>query len=409
MTKQRPKVIPLFSLESRIKRALRKHLRDIGFSRTSRGDLNPPSKTKDAIRDLHRAQRNDLLARERAFIDRSWPSLKKYFADGSQVFPQHITPQLELITGRTWQSDLFRLACLTWSVPVSKGYGRRLRFLVWDKSNGKLIGLIGLGDPVFNLKVRDGLIGWTVAQRKKRLVNVMEAYVLGAIPPYSSLLCGKMIACLIRTKEVRDYFSGKYDTTRGVISRRRKHARLAMVMTTSALGRSSLYNRLKLGGAQYFTSIGTTSGWGHFHIPESLFQLIREYLKAHHHEYYGNHRFGEGPNWRLRAIRYTLSSLGLNPDLLRHGINREVFQCQLASNAVRFLAGNVDRAQYRGLLSVTEVADLALTRWVLPRAARKTDYLDWNRDNILGLLTCNSSADHVSVAMTRKVDGSGSR
>ena len=71
-----------------------------------------------------------------------------------------------------------------------------MRFLVWDTENGKLIGILALGDPVFNLSARDHHIGWTSTQRKKRLVGVMDAYVLGAVPPYSSLLCGKLIACL---------------------------------------------------------------------------------------------------------------------------------------------------------------------------------------------------------------------
>ena len=120
--------------------------------------------------------------------------LNNYFADGSDVVVGKIDPELELIRSDTWQSDLFRMACLTWSVPVSQGYGRRLRFLVWDKSNDKLIGLIGLGDPVFNLRARDDLIGWNVSERTERLVNLMDAYVLGALPPYNFLLCGKMIA-----------------------------------------------------------------------------------------------------------------------------------------------------------------------------------------------------------------------
>jgi hypothetical protein len=38
-------------------------------------------------------------------------------------------------------------------VPVSNGFGRRLRYLVWDEHNDKLIGLIAIGDPVFNLSV----------------------------------------------------------------------------------------------------------------------------------------------------------------------------------------------------------------------------------------------------------------
>jgi hypothetical protein len=119
-------------------------------------------------------------------------------------------PRLELVEADTWQSDLFRLAGLSWSVPVSAGFGRRLRYLVWDDSNEKLIGIIALGDPVFNLKVRDELIDWTSKDRAKRLVNIMDAYVLGAVPPYNFLLGGKLVASLIRTKEVRDDFAKKY-------------------------------------------------------------------------------------------------------------------------------------------------------------------------------------------------------
>jgi hypothetical protein len=89
---------------------------------------------------------------------------------------------LQRISGGTWESDLFRLAALTWSVPVSNGFGRRLRYLVWDNHNNKLIGIIAIGDPVFNLSVRDTLIDWDAKARGERLVNLMDAYVLGAGP-----------------------------------------------------------------------------------------------------------------------------------------------------------------------------------------------------------------------------------
>lgn len=386
------RIIPLFTLEARIKRSLRNHLKKVGFTRAQNGFLQPPNGSKETIRSLHSAQRSALLRRESDFVDRHWPKLRDYFAEGSEIVPDEIDPNLELIEGGTWQSDLFRLASLLWSVPVSQGYGRRLRFLVWDKSNGKLIGLIGLGDPVFNLRVRDTFIGWTVQQRRNRLVNLMDAYVLGAVPPYNFLLCGKMIACLIRTKEVRDHFTRKYDDTKGIISRKRKRARLVAVTTSSALGKSSLYNRLSLNGQRFFKPIGFTAGWGHFHVPDSLFNAIREYLQRKGHRYAGNNRFGEGPNWRLRAIRHALSSLNLNPNLLRHGIGREVFIAEIASNAKSHLSGKVKRLQYRGLPSVAEVAKLSRSRWIIPRSLRRTDYLNWTKDNLFHLLTSNEFA-----------------
>ena len=125
----------------------------------------------------------------------------------------------------TWQADLFRVAALTWSVPVSNGFGRRLRYVVWDAHNDKILGLVAIGDPVFNLSVRDTLIGWNADDRRERL-NVMDAYVLGALPPYNTLLGGKLVACLVRSREVYNEFIRTYGDTSGIISGKAKKARL---------------------------------------------------------------------------------------------------------------------------------------------------------------------------------------
>jgi len=76
---------------------------------------------------------------------------------------------------------------------VFRSLGRRMRFLVRDRSNGILIGLLALASPVLNLSARDNWIGWTVRDREARLVNVMDAFVIGAVPPYSELLGGKLV------------------------------------------------------------------------------------------------------------------------------------------------------------------------------------------------------------------------
>src|SRR5207237_650084 len=145
----------------------------IGFEKDEHGLLRPPEMTKECFKRLHVTQRNEKLVSETEFIRETWPGLKVNFANGSEVVPEMISPRLELIEACTWQSDLFRLACLTWSVPVSQGYGRRMRFLVWDQFNGKVIGVLALGDPVFNLRVRDNWIGWTLKQREELLVNLL--------------------------------------------------------------------------------------------------------------------------------------------------------------------------------------------------------------------------------------------
>lgn len=386
------KPIPALKQEAILKRRIRRHLRSLGFQRDKKGELVPPDSSKETVRALHALQRRERLKANGQFISDRFRSLREHFASGGDIDVNRVTPHLELIEASTWQSDLFRLASLSWSVPVSSGFGRRMRYLVWDSSNRKLMGIIALGDPVFNLRARDDLVGWSVADRAARLVNVMDAYVLGALPPYNMLLGGKLIASLVRTQEVRDDFKSRYAKTTGIISQENKQAQLVMVTTSSALGRSSVYNRLKLEGQTYLSSIGYTGGWGHFHVPDSLFVDLRKYLRRFEHRYVDGHKFGEGPNWRLRTIRAAFDALGIKPDLIRHGIKREVFACELAVNAHKILRGERKRAVYRNLKSVDEVGRLARERWMIPRAMRRQDYREWNLEFLEELLKPSSKA-----------------
>jgi hypothetical protein len=368
-------------------------LSELGFIEEDGGKLRPPNSTKEALRELHRLHRAERLSAESTFIKNAIPNLLQYFAEGKDIVPAAIAPRIQPVESGTLESDLFRFASLTWSVPVSQGYGRRMRFLVWDGSNGKLLGLIALGDPVFNLRVRDDKIGWTVSDREKRLVDVMDAYVLGAVPPYNQLLGGKLVACLIRSREVRNHFAKKYGHSKSIIAKKKKHAALGLVTTSSSLGRSSVYNRLKLDGCPYFSSIGYTTGWGHFHIPAELFLEMRKYLRLKRHPYAKGNRFGDGPNWKLRLVRAVLDDLGYQSDLLRHGIMREVFACNVATNAARVLRGEVRHFHYRGLLTVQEIGALGRDRWIVPRSVRRPEFRFWTREQLLGLLEPQSASN----------------
>lgn len=381
-----PNIIRIQTREASLKRKLRRHLYALGFKRSDEGLLQADGANKAVIRTLHAPQRSDRLKANDSFIKTNVSKLLGHFASGHEVDPARISPKLEKISSDTWQSDLFRLAALTWSVPVSNGFGRRMRYLVWDENNGKLMGLLAIGDPVFNLRARDQLIGWSSKERGARLVNIMDAYVLGSLPPYNTLLAGKLIACLLRTRDIYDDFSRTYGNTTGIISNEEKKARLLAVTTSSSMGRSSVYNRLKLDDIEYLTSIGYTGGWGHFHIPDKLFDELRDYLRQIGHHYADYHRFGQGPNWKLRTTRAALVALGFKDDILRHGIQREVFICPLASNAAKILASGKGRPNLQTLLSVKEVSGLAIDRWLVPRAARRPDYSQWRADDVVQLL-----------------------
>ena len=379
-------VISAFGPEAKLKRSIRRHFTELGFAKAGDGTLTLPGEGKDVVRRLHSSQRAGKLEAGSNFLARTLPNLLQYFASGTEIDPSRIRLRLVRVTSGTTEADLFRLATLTWSVPVSTGFGRRLRYVVWDEQHERIAGIVALGDPVFNLSVRDNLIGWTVEDRSRRLVNLLDAYVLGAVPPYNTLLGGKAIACLVRSRDVFNDFRSTYGKSVGIISGKAKKANLLVVTTTSSMGRSSIYNRLQLDRTKYFFPIGYTVGWGHFHITDHIFDEMREYLRIIGHPYADRHKFGEGPNWRLRTIRTALDELDINNAVLRHGIRREVFMCTLSDNALEILKNGKGKPVLSNLRTVEEISDLARTRWMVPRANRRKDYLDWRREAIVDLI-----------------------
>ena len=377
---------------------IERHLESIGLN----GSRPQGVLTKDAIRQIHRFHREAAQQRIRRALGDKIDLFLEEIANGDEVDPANIRPELVEARSDARTGDLFRFASLLWSIPVSQGYGRRLRYLVKDRANGKLIGIFALGDPVFNLRVRDEWIGWNQAGRRERLVNLLDAYVVGAVPPYADLLGGKLVASLIASEEVGSKFQERYGEREGLISGKHKQARLTLVTVTSALGRSSMYNRLRLmPNAESETDkpvvelrrLGATTGYGHFQITDDLFSRLRSVLQEDGHKYADGHQFGDGPNWRIRVARIGLQTLGLNPDeVLKHGIRREVYAMPLANNARAFLAGRDEESTF-DYMTVDEIADLARSRWLVPRGERKPSYRQFRREHLRYALAPMATAD----------------
>lgn len=303
--------------------------------------------------------------------------LLTFIASGHEIDPQKIKPRLVQVMPDTIESKLFRYACLHWSIPISEGYGRRLRFLIFDDSNGKLIGLFGLGDPVYAIKSRDEWIGWNSEAKAARLYHVMDAYVLGAVPPYSRLLAGKLVALATACDEVRNAFASQYGSRVSLISRRKREPHLVLITTTSALGRSSLYNRVKVGGRLVFESVGFTGGWGEFHFSDGVYEELSEFARERCVPTAKQENWGSGFRNRRELVRKALAKLGFTQDLLHHGIQREVFVVPLASNARKFLRGEAPRPRYYRFL-FAEAVKIWRERWLLPRAERDASFRDFD-------------------------------
>jgi hypothetical protein len=255
-----------------------------------------------------------------------------------------------------------------------------------DESNGKLIGILGLQSPPLDFPVRDRLFRYPEG-RKVELVNqTMDIYTLGAIPPYNRLLGGKLVALAAASDDVRRAYTRKY---RGVVTEIDEQvipARLVALTTTSAFGRSSIYNRLTYDGRAIAYSIGYTEGYGSFHLAP-LYPLVCQFLEESGEVTRGG--FGIGPRIMWQNYIRVFRLLGLPPHLLKHGVQREAYLFPLISNLESYMNGRASRPVYYHE-SFQVLAEWWHKRWLLPRADRVDSWHSWDKEQIKSMLTFKS-------------------
>jgi hypothetical protein len=127
-----------FTPDALLKRSIRTHFTRLGFTKANDGTLILPGSGKDVVRRIHGSQRLDRLESSLLFIARAAAIALPHFANGSEIDPTKIQLKLIRVRSDTKEAELFRFATLTWSVPVSAGFGRRLRYLVWDQGHDRL-------------------------------------------------------------------------------------------------------------------------------------------------------------------------------------------------------------------------------------------------------------------------------
>lgn len=364
-----------------LRKSLLLALVDQGFDLTDERSLGTFSEDKNRFRNLQSMAVVHRIARAEKSLSRHESKLLLRFARGDEVVPEQIVPRLRLVERRSEDELLFRYATLIWSVPVSSGYGRRLRFLVEDSTTGKLMGIIGLGDPVMNLGCRDAWIGWPKERRNLGLQYVLDAFVLGSVPPYSAILGGKTTAVLVAAKEVRDAFQNKYGGKVSLIKRRELAGSLALITTASALGRSSVYNRLTLGGRKFFHPVGYTKGYGDFQFFNGHLSALASAAKMHRSPSAKHPSWGTGFRNRRETVKLGLAALGLSDDLFKHGIGRQVFCVPLGTNTREFLRGESDSL---GTFedSAESLGAQARDRWMVPRANRDDTYTKFDPESL---------------------------
>ena len=202
------------------------------------------------------------------------------------------------------------------------------------------------------------------------MVNqTMDIFTLGGVPPYNHLLAGKLAVYAAASREVREAYQNRYSEAVTQIEGRILPAHLVTLTTTSAFGRSSLYNRIRYQDREVAQRLGETTGYGNVRLNavRDIYPQIKKFLIQEGYE--ERMGFGKGgPKEAWRNITQVMQMLGIKgDDALHHGIRREAWAVPLAENAWEYLSGQSQQPAYYQE-SFDELAQYWRERWMLPRS-----------------------------------------
>jgi hypothetical protein len=220
-------------------------------------------------------------------------------------------------------------------------------------------------------------------------IDMLDITVCGAVPPYNSILGGKLVSLLLTSPEIVKAYTRKYSRTPSIIASSmagrpiRRAPKLVLLGTTSLYKvNPSQYNRLRIDGADVggrrgegirFECLGESEGFGSYHLSQETAREVEALLAQSHPGTRVNSIFGEGVNPRLRKLRAGVDLLGLDSNkLLNHRSSRVVYGVPLASNFRDVLLGLNVTPRYvfpqTHPPKVTErIVDFWIRRWLVRR------------------------------------------
>jgi hypothetical protein len=353
------------SLEERVTLLLMRDLVRLGWrlktnSRNFFEFVPPTSYSKNVVRNTMAYARNAILEENAEWISNHIHLARKQIACGKAVLSSPIQPRIEVCTTQPH-----------WSSPYSEYVGRRIKLLIRDDGveGSPVIGIAALGSSIIHIPDRDKWIGWGTKTRTKRIVYMMDAYVLGALPPYNHITGGKLIAYILASNEIRKIYRNKYANQKTLIEAR-EASDLVMIVTSSLYGlHSSQYNRLSFDNKLLYQPIGQTAGYGTLHITSETFEAMK--LLVEQKGLAISYKFGGGPNWRMRVIRTACNIMGWNEEvILRHSFQRGLYAVPLADNWKEFLLGKAETPQYIDM-PMEKLIKHWKTRWLNMRLANE--------------------------------------
>ena len=336
--------------------------------------LRLPNNDKDTLKSIQNNAKVSQIAEHRNFLMSFFNTAKEFCSDGSEIVPEDIRLELREVRPDSLESKLFRWWNLAWwSMPYQRAYGRQIRFVIWDVAHDNPFGLILLQSPLLRMKARDNYLELPRESLDHWANMSMNAQRIGALPPYNNLIGGKLAALAMTSNEVRRAYRKKYSGKKTLMKKRTLKPDLLFLTTTSAFGKSSMYDRLKYKEHLAAIPIGYTQGTGTFHMSESLTREVYAMLQKRNVNTATG--YGHGPSRKIKLFKKAFSCLGLK-DFYAHGILREVYFFPLAKNLPLVIHEN-KRPMWHDR-PFQEIAEYWKARWALPRSRRMPQWKEFD-------------------------------
>lgn len=231
------------------------------------------------------------------------------------------------------------------SFRFTKSKGRNINILIRDKTTKKYIGIASLTSDVLGRKLVNDYIGWNRDYEIKKSIHLMNISTCVGIPPFCfNYNGGKLVAMLMFSKEVYDYYFKKYNDP------------LVCLVTLSLYGKSVQYDRLK-----ELKFLGYTEGIGSGHVPEELCKSIDKFIETHNLPV---KKFKS----RLHKITYVCKFLKTKNHPTKHGTKRGVYIgfTNKYDISKKYLTSDV-KEYTSNLKSVEEIGKYWKERWAINR------------------------------------------
>jgi len=343
--------------------------------------LRPKRNEKETLRKVHKQKRMEQLKLHKKFLLENLDEMKKFSINGKDIQPDKIKLKLIEVKSDSFESRLFFWWNLVWwSLPYDKPIGRQMRFILWDEYHDAPFGLVGLQSPPLASSVRDNYLGLNNGNREYWINQSMYGQRIGALPPYNELLGGKMVALSLVSNEIRKAYENKYQNKKTLLKKREIPNRLLFITTTSAYGKSSVYERIKYNGEKISIFLGFTSGAGTFHLPQELYEELLLFLEQ---EGINTKRgYGTGPSRKLKLVDLGFKKLGLknlSGSYVFHNIRRGYYLFPHVRNLHNVIQKNKRPLWHNRPFD--ELFNFWLERWCIPRSERKKKWKDFDSSN----------------------------